>query len=106
MFDRGLLGKGPRGKDETLLIRGGSSGIGTTAIQIAKALGFKVFVTAGSDEKCKAWRQLGADRAINYKTQDFVAEVKAPTEGKGVDVILDMVAGSVHLARELVVHRR
>lgn len=100
VFDRGLLGKGPRGKDETLLIQGGSSGIGTTAIQIAKSLGFKVFVTAGSDEKCRACEALGADKAINYKTQDFVAEVKALTGGKGVDVILDMVAGS-YLAREL-----
>ncbi|CAG9176595.1 NAD(P)H-quinone oxidoreductase [Cupriavidus pampae] len=100
VFDRGLLGKGPRGAQETLLIQGGSSGIGTTAIQIAKAMGFKVFVTAGTDDKCKACEALGADRAINYKTQDFAAEVKALTEGKGVDVILDMVAGS-YLAREL-----
>lgn len=100
VFDRGQLGKGPRGAQETLLIQGGSSGIGTTAIQIAKAMGFRVFVTAGSDDKCKACEALGADRAINYKTQDFAAEVKALTEGKGVDVILDMVAGS-YLAREL-----
>ncbi|WP_423196516.1 NAD(P)H-quinone oxidoreductase [Cupriavidus sp. H19C3] len=100
VFDRGLLGKGPRGADETLLIQGGSSGIGTSAIQIAKAMGFKVFVTAGSDDKCKACEALGADRAINYKTQDFAAEVKALTDGKGVDVILDMVGGS-YLAREL-----
>lgn len=100
VFDRGQLGKGPRGKDETLLIQGGSSGIGTTAIQVAKALGFKVFVTAGSAEKCEACVQLGADRAINYKTEDFVAEIKALTQDKGVDVILDMVAGS-YLAREL-----
>ncbi|NUO89124.1 MAG: NAD(P)H-quinone oxidoreductase [Cupriavidus sp.] len=100
VFDRGYLGQGPRGKDETLLIQGGSSGIGTTAIQIAKALGFKVFVTAGTDEKCKACEDLGADRAINYKTQDFVAEVATLTGGKGVDVILDMVAGP-YLAREL-----
>lgn len=100
VFDRGYLGRGPRGQEETLLIQGGSSGIGTTAIQIAKALGYKVFVTAGSDEKCRACEQLGADRAINYKTQDFAAEVKTLTEGRGVDVILDMVAGS-YLAREL-----
>lgn len=100
VFDRGYLGRGPRGKEETLLIQGGSSGIGTTAIQIAKALGHKVFVTAGSDEKCRACEDLGADRAINYKTQDFAAEVKTLTEGRGVDVILDMVAGS-YLAREL-----
>ncbi|MBY4895750.1 NAD(P)H-quinone oxidoreductase [Cupriavidus sp. AU9028] len=100
VFDRGNLGGGPRGKDETLLIQGGSSGIGTTAIQIARAMGYKVFVTAGSDEKCQACVDLGADRAINYKTQDFVEEVKALTEGRGVDVILDMVAGP-YLAREL-----
>ncbi len=100
VFDRGQLGQGPRGKDETLLIQGGSSGIGTTAIQVAKAMGYKVFVTAGSEEKCRACESLGADRAINYKAQDFAAEVKALTEGKGVDVILDMVAGS-YLAREL-----
>jgi NADPH2:quinone reductase len=95
VFERAHLQPG-----ETLLIQGGSSGIGTTAIQIAKALGYKVFVTAGTDEKCKACEDLGADRAINYKTQDFVAEVAALTGGKGVDVILDMVAGP-YLAREL-----
>jgi len=100
VFDRGYLGRGPLGKDETLLIQGGSSGIGTTAIQIAKALGHKVFVTAGSIEKCRACEALGADRAINYKTEDFVAEVKALTGGRGADVILDMVAGP-YLAREL-----
>ena len=75
-------------------------GIGTTAIQIAKALGHKVFVTAGSADKCRACEELGADRAINYKTEDFVAEVKALTGGRGADVILDMVAGP-YLAREL-----
>ncbi|MGY8525012.1 NAD(P)H-quinone oxidoreductase [Paracidovorax citrulli] len=100
VFDRGNLGGGVRGKDETLLIQGGSSGIGTTAIQIAKAMGHKVFVTAGSDEKCEACVALGADRAINYRTQDFVEEVMALTEGRGADVILDMVAGP-YLAREL-----
>lgn len=100
VFDRGYLGRGPLGKDETLLIQGGSSGIGTTAIQIAKGLGHKVFVTAGSAEKCRACEELGADRAINYKTEDFVAEVKALTGGRGADVILDMVAGP-YLAREL-----
>ncbi|WP_420992702.1 NAD(P)H-quinone oxidoreductase [Cupriavidus sp. 30B13] len=100
VFDRGYLGRGPLGKDETLLIQGGSSGIGTTAIQIAKALGHKVFVTAGSAEKCRACEALGADRAINYKTEDFAAEVKALTGGRGADVILDMVAGP-YLAREL-----
>ena len=95
VFERGGLKKG-----ETLLIQGGSSGIGVTAIQMAKAMGATVFVTAGSDEKCAACRQLGADHAINYKTSDFVEEVKKRTGGKGVNVILDMVAGS-YVAREL-----
>ncbi|XP_076883902.1 uncharacterized protein LOC143532866 [Bidens hawaiensis] len=78
---------------ETFLIHGGSSGIGTFAIQIAKYLGIKVFVTAGSEEKLKACKELGADVAINYKTEDFVARVKEETGGKGVDVILDNVGG-------------
>jgi NADPH:quinone reductase-like Zn-dependent oxidoreductase len=85
---------------ETLLIQGGSSGIGVTAIQLAKAFGAQVIVTAGSDDKCQACLALGADHAINYKTQDFVAEVKRITDGKGVDVILDMVAGD-YVAREV-----
>ena len=85
---------------ETLLIQGGSSGIGVTAIQIAKAMGAKVSVTAGSDEKCAACVALGADHAINYKTGDFVEQVKKLTEGKGVNVILDMVAGS-YISREV-----
>ncbi|TAG36277.1 MAG: NAD(P)H-quinone oxidoreductase [Polaromonas sp.] len=85
---------------ETLLIQGGSSGIGVAAIQIAKALGATVIVTAGSDEKCTACIELGADHAINYKTTDFVEEVKNLTHGKGVNVILDMVAGS-YVAREI-----
>ncbi|MBC7608057.1 MAG: NAD(P)H-quinone oxidoreductase [Polaromonas sp.] len=85
---------------ETLLIQGGSSGIGVTAIQIAKALGATVLVTAGSDEKCAACLALGADHAINYRTIDFAEEVKKLTNGKGVDVILDMVAGS-YVAREV-----
>ena len=76
-----------------LLVHGGSSGIGTTAIQLAKRFGARVIVTAGSDEKCDACRKLGADVAINYKTQDFVAETKKATDGKGADVILDMVGG-------------
>lgn len=80
-------------KDEWLLIHGGSSGIGTTAIMLAKAIGAKVITTAGSDEKCAACRTLGADVVVNYKTQDFVEEVKKATDGKGVNVILDMVAG-------------
>lgn len=78
---------------ETALVHGGSSGIGTTAIMLAKATGANIIVTAGSDEKCEACRKLGADLAINYRTQDFVQEVKAFTNGKGVDVVLDMVAG-------------
>src|SRR5690348_5072262 len=88
VFERGGLKDG-----ETLLVHGGSSGIGTTAIQLAKAFGAKVFVTAGSEEKCEACRKLGADLAINYKTGDFVAAVKDATGGKGADVILDMVGG-------------
>ena len=86
--------------DETLLIQGGSSGIGVTAIQIAKAMGAKVIVTAGSDDKCAACVALGADHAINYKTGDFVEQVKKLTDGKGVNVILDMVAGS-YISREV-----
>lgn len=95
VFERGQLQPG-----ETLLIQGGSSGIGVTAIQLAKALGAKVLVTAGSDEKCAACVALGADHAINYKTADFAEEVKKLTSGQGVDVILDMVAGS-YVAREV-----
>src|SRR5690606_39944135 len=78
---------------ETLLIHGGSSGIGTTAIQMARANGIKVFVTAGSAEKCTACEKLGADKAINYREADFVSEIKTLTDGRGVDVILDMVGG-------------
>ena len=88
VFERGALKAG-----ETLLVHGGSSGIGTTAIQIAKAFGAKVIVTAGSAEKCEACRKLGADVAINYKTEDFVALTKEATGGAGADVILDMVGG-------------
>ena len=88
VFERGGLKEG-----ETLLVHGGSSGIGTTAIQLAKQFGAAVFVTAGSEEKCEACRKLGADLAINYKTEDFVAKVKEATGGKGADVILDMVGG-------------
>jgi NADPH2:quinone reductase len=83
---------------ETFLVHGGSSGIGTTAIQLAKAYGATVFATAGSAEKCEVCRSLGADLAIDYKTQDFVAEVKTATGGKGANVILDMVGGS-YIAR-------
>ena len=95
VFERGRLQKG-----ETLLIQGGSSGIGVTAIQLGKALGATVIVTAGSDEKCEACLKLGADHAINYKTADFVEEVKRLTGGTGVDVALDMVAGA-YVAREI-----
>lgn len=95
VFDRGGLQPG-----ETLLVQGGTSGIGVTAIQLAKAWGARVIATAGSDEKCAACLQLGADHAINYRTQDFVEQVKALTEGRGADVILDMVAGD-YVAREI-----
>ncbi|MDO8699293.1 MAG: NAD(P)H-quinone oxidoreductase [Rhodoferax sp.] len=95
VFDRAYLQAG-----ETLLIQGGSSGIGVTAIQMAKAMGARVIVTAGSDEKCAACLALGADQAINYKTQDFQDEVKRLTAGQGVNVILDMVAGS-YVAKEI-----
>jgi NADPH2:quinone reductase len=87
-FERGRLAAG-----ETLLVHGGSSGIGTVAIQLAKAFGAKVVTTAGSAEKCAACRKLGADVAVNYKSEDFVAATKAATEGKGADVVLDMVGG-------------
>jgi len=88
VFERGRLAAG-----ETLLVHGGSSGIGTTAIQLAKAFGARVIATAGSTEKCAACRKLGADVAVNYKTEDFVAATKSATGGKGADVILDMVGG-------------
>lgn len=95
VFERGQLKPG-----ETLLVHGGSSGIGTTAIQLARAFGSPVFATAGTDEKCAACRQLGADPAINYRRQDFVAECLTATDGRGVDVILDMVLGD-YLNRNL-----
>jgi len=95
VFERGLAGEG-----ETLLVHGGTSGIGTTAIQLAKAFGLKVIATAGSDEKCKVIRDLGADLAVNYRTQDFVAEVQAFTGGKGANVVLDMVSGD-YVAKNL-----
>ncbi len=95
VFDRARLKAG-----ETLLIQGGTSGIGVTAIQMAKAAGATVIATAGSDDKCAACLRLGADHAINYRSHDFVDEVKRLTEGRGVDVILDMVAGA-YVAREL-----
>ncbi|MBP7605537.1 MAG: NAD(P)H-quinone oxidoreductase [Giesbergeria sp.] len=95
VFDRGGLQAG-----ETLLVQGGSSGIGVTAIQLARARGATVIATAGSDEKCAACIALGAHHAINYRTQDFAAEVQRITAGKGADVVLDMVAGS-YVAREI-----
>jgi NADPH:quinone reductase len=88
VFDRGRLKSG-----ETLLVHGGTSGIGTTAIQLAKAFGARVITTAGTAEKCEACRKLGADVAVNYRTEDFVAATKAATDGKGADLILDMVGG-------------
>ena len=95
VFDRCALSG-----SETLLVQGGSSGIGVTAIQLASALGHRVFATAGSDEKARACEALGAERGINYRTEDFVAVVKELTDGKGVDVILDMVGGD-YLPREI-----
>ena len=89
LFDRGRCKPG-----ETVLIHGGTSGIGTTAIQLAAAWGARVFATAGSDDKARACERLGAVRGINYRTEDFVEVIRAQTGGKGVDVILDMVAGS------------
>ena len=88
VFQRGRLDAG-----ETILVHGGTSGIGTTAIQLARAFGATVLATAGSEDKCAACRALGASVAINYKTEDFVAAVRAATQGRGVDVILDIVGG-------------
>jgi len=95
VFDRGRLRSG-----ETALFHGGSSGIGTTAIQLAAARGARVLATAGSDEKCRACEQLGAERAINYRTEDFVDVVKQLTKGRGVDLILDIVGGD-YIPRDL-----
>src|SRR6267142_2470035 len=95
VYERAKLAPG-----ESLLVQGGSSGIGVTAIQMARATGNRVFATAGSDEKCAACVRLGAEKAINYRTQDFLAEVKAATGGKGVNVILDMVGGD-YVPKEL-----
>ena len=95
VFDRAQLKAG-----ETLLVQGGTSGIGVTAIQLAKAAGATVIATAGSDDKCAACMQLGADHAVNYKTHDFETEVQRITGGRGVDVVLDMVAGA-YVAREV-----
>ena len=95
VFDRGALATG-----ETLLVHGGASGIGTTAIQMATAMGHTVYATVGSDDRARAVEALGASKGINYKTQDFVAEIKALTGGRGVDVILDMVAGE-YIGRDI-----
>jgi NADPH:quinone reductase-like Zn-dependent oxidoreductase len=88
VFDRGQLKAGER-----FLVHGGSSGIGTTAIQMAKAMGARVFTTAGSDEKCRVCQTLGAELAVNYHDQDFVSEIKKATDNLGVNVILDMIGG-------------
>lgn len=95
VFERGRLRAG-----ETLLVHGGTSGIGTTAIQLAVARGVTVLATAGSDEKCRACEDLGAQQAINYRTADFVEAVRELTDGRGVDVVLDVVGGS-YVARNL-----
>ena len=95
VFDRGALKAG-----EVFLVQGGSSGIGVTAIQVAAAMGHRVFATAGSDEKCAACVKLGAEKAFNYKTQDWAEELKNATDGKGVNVILDMVGGD-YVPKEL-----
>jgi NADPH2:quinone reductase len=95
VFDRGRLARG-----ESLLVQGGSSGIGVSAIQIAHALGSRVFATAGSPAKCAACERLGAERAINYRTEDFVEVTKSATGGHGVDVILDMIGGE-YVPREI-----
>jgi len=95
VFERGGLKSG-----ESLLVHGGSSGIGTTAIQLARQFGASVFVTAGSDEKCRACIDLGAEAAINYKSEDFVERIKSLTNGQGVDLILDIVGGD-YLPRNL-----
>lgn len=100
VFDRAQLGRDAAGRMETLLVQGGTSGIGVTAIQLAKAFGHRVFATAGSDDKARACEALGAERGINYRSEDFVEVVKKLTDGRGVDVILDMVAGD-YVPREL-----
>lgn len=95
VFERGALKPG-----ESLLVHGGASGIGSTAVQLAKALGARVFATAGDDDKCRAVERLGAELCVNYRLQDFVAEIKAATGGRGVDVVLDMVGGD-YIARNI-----
>ncbi|CAG7601032.1 NAD(P)H-quinone oxidoreductase [Candidatus Vallotia tarda] len=100
VFDSGRLSIGKDGSREALLVQGGSSGIGITAIQMAHAFGHPVFATAGNAQKCAACEALGAKRGINYKTEDFVSVIKSLTYNRGVDVILDMVGGS-YVEREL-----
>ncbi|WP_417609803.1 NAD(P)H-quinone oxidoreductase [Parasphingorhabdus sp.] len=95
LFDRGFAREG-----ETVLVHGGTSGIGTTSIMLGKLFGLNVIVTCGSDQKCTAAKQIGADHAINYKSQDFVEEIKKITDGEGVEIVLDMVAGD-YVARNL-----
>lgn len=95
VFERGALAPG-----QSLLVHGGSSGIGTTAIQLGRAFGARVFTTAGSPDKCRACERLGAERAIDYRNEDFVAVIKERTQGRGVDVILDMIGGD-YLPRNL-----
>jgi len=95
VFERGVLESGER-----FLVHGGASGIGTTAIQLAHVMGAQVFTTAGTDEKCRVCEELGADVAINYRTNDFVEQVRSYTEGEGVDLILDMIGGD-YLKRNL-----
>lgn len=93
VFDRARLGRTEDGETESILVHGGASGIGVAAIQIARALGHRVFATAGSDAKCRATERFGAERGINYRSEDFVAVVKDLTRGRGVDVVLDIVGG-------------
>ncbi len=100
VFDRARLGRNAAGDPETLLVQGGTSGIGVTAIQIAAAFGHRVFATAGSDDKARACERLGAVRGINYRTEDFVEVVRSLTGDRGVDVILDMI-GAAYLPRAL-----
>ena len=100
VFERAALGVDAQGRSETLLVQGGTSGIGVTAIQLAKARGHRVFATAGSADKARACEALGAERGIDYRTEDFVEVVKGLTDGRGVDVVLDMVGGD-YVAREI-----
>ena len=93
VFDRARLGRTEAGDVESLLVHGGASGIGVAAVTLARAFGHRVFATAGSDDKCRAVEGLGAERCINYRSEDFAAVVRELTDGRGVDVVLDIVAG-------------